>query len=142
MWLFWCNPMKSNTTHRRPAIFERIVFSETPKLQLKGREDCKTRRLVVPQILMGRKPTEKANTAADRSCFSKKWKNDIQGEPSIQRVKQKSRKKYFLAWNPNEWLTPLIYALQDFRTSGIHFSTLGTGVSPVVTLYLWGAGRG
>lgn len=26
-------------------------------------------------------------------------------------------KKYFLAKNPNEWLTPLIYALQDFRIS-------------------------
>lgn len=77
---------------------------------------------------MGRKPTEKANPAANRSCFSKKWKNDIQSEPSIQRVKQKSMKKYLLAWNPNEWLTPLIYAFQDFRISvGIHFSTLGTG---------------
>lgn len=64
---------------------------------------------------MGRKPTEKANTDATRSCFSKKWK--IQGEPSVQRIKQKSMKKYFLAWNSNEWLTPLIYALQDFRIS-------------------------
>lgn len=44
---------------------------------------------------MGRKPTEKANTAANRSCFSKKWKNDSQGEPSIQRVKQKKQEEVF-----------------------------------------------
>lgn len=70
--------MKSNKIHRRLRVFLRELYLQKHcKLRLKGTEDYKTKRPLVPQILMGRNQTEKANTAANRGYFGKKWKNDI-----------------------------------------------------------------
>lgn len=52
--------MKSNKIHRRQVYLREFYLQKHCKFRLKGTEDYKTKRPLVPQISMGRKQTEKS----------------------------------------------------------------------------------